>query len=505
MLRMSTAWLWYSRGCATSGTEIRRALIPAIPAILALISAVAIILVTPALAGTVQSGYDVQAAINAAMPGDTVVVGPGEHSSFEVNKLLMIQGQGQPIIKAAIQRPGMKISCDGVRVSGLKIDGVAKDTGAKFNYYMENPAAAAGQRLDQPNAAVIISGNSIALQNCTIFGAQVGIWAENADDLVLKNLTLDSCDQGASIAHCQGLRVEACAVTNCKKSGLNLEEVRDLVVQKSRVIGTGSTGLLLKHAEGCSITGNVLSGNTFGLALWNSSLNQVRENQVDHNYYGILVTDGSNNNTIAENVAVDNTRNEFVKGFGEGISLQENSSHNLVIGNTAKGNFNGLEISKGCKFNAVYDNDVTDNSHGIRLNENRNNVIFGNNFLNNQINAYENDSLNIWNTTIGNCYSDYEGKDANGDGIGDQSYAIAGQDSESFDYCPLTRQYSNASLDESAIREAVNEYAKFGPADYEIPVLRMEEGTVTISYRKPSSPPKWADSKPLDVNTGYAR
>ncbi|HUI39320.1 MAG TPA: NosD domain-containing protein [Methanothrix sp.] len=450
-----------------------------------------------------QSGSDVQAAINAAMAGDTVVLGPGEHSPFEVDKPLTILGRGGPIIKAAIQKPGMKISCDGVMVSGLKIDGVAEDTAANFNYYMENPAAAAGQRLDQPNAAIIVNGNSIALQNCTIFGAQVGIWAENADNLILRNVTLDSCDEGASLARCQDLRIEECLVTNCKKSGLDLEEGRNFVVQDSRIVGTGSTGLLLKHTQNCSIMGNIFSGNTFGLALWNSSLNQVRGNQADHNYYGILVTDSSDNNTIAENVAVDNTRNEFVKGFGEGISLQENSSHNLVVRNTAKGNFNGVELSKGCKFNAVYDNDVTDNSHGIRLNENRNNVIFGNNFLRNQINAYENASLNIWNTTIGNCYSDYEGQDENGDGIGDQPYAIAGQDSKSFDYRPLTRQYSNASWNDAAIREAVKVYAKFGPADYEIPVLRMEKGTIAISYRRPSSPPKWADSKPLDVNTGY--
>lgn len=500
-------WPWSSQECATSDTETRPAPCPAILTILALFSALALVLafISPALAGTVQSGQDVQAAINAARPGDTVRVGPGEHSPFEVDRPLTIQGQGGPLFKASIQKPAIKILCDGVAISGLKIDGVGKDTGAKFNYYMENPAAAAGQRLDQPNAAIVVSGNDIVLKDCMVFGAQVGIWAENADNLTLRNITLDSCDQGASLTRCQRLMVKACAVTNCKKSGLGLEEGRDLTVQDSKVIGTGSTGILLKRSVGCKIKGNVFSGNTFGLSLWNSSQNEVKGNRADHNYYGILVTDRSDNNTIAENEALENTRNEFVKGFGEGISLQENSSHNLVIRNTAKGNFNGLELSKGCKFNAVYDNDVSDNSHGIRLNENRNNVIFGNNFLRNKINAYENASLNIWNTTVGNCYSDYQGQDENGDGIGDQPYAISGEDSKSFDYRPLIRQNSNSSLDEAALREAVEEYAKFGPADSEIPTLRMEKGTVAISYRRPSSPPKWGDSKPLDVNMDYTR
>jgi nitrous oxidase accessory protein len=48
--------------------------------------------------------------------------------------------------------------------------------------------------------------------------------------------------------------------------------------------------------------------------------------------YGILVS-GSNNNTVLDNVAKDNRRNEIVKGFGIGISLQENSSYNIVARN----------------------------------------------------------------------------------------------------------------------------------------------------------------------------
>ena len=161
--------------------------------------------------------------------------------------------------------------------------------------------------------------------------------------------------------------------------------------------------------------------------------NQLRRNRADHNYYGFLVTSWSNYNNITDNLAEDNSRSEIITGFGIGFSLQENSSHNIMIRNTAKRNFNGLEVSKGCQFNAVYDNNASENKHGIRLNENRNNLIFGNNFYNNDINAYENTSLNVWNTTLGNYYSDYRGKDENGDGIGDQPYSLPGPESKSLD------------------------------------------------------------------------
>ena len=195
----------------------------------------------------------------------------------------------------------------------------------------------------------------------------------------------------------------------------------------------------------------------------------------------------------------DNSRSEIVTGFGIGISLQENSSYNVMIRNTAKRNFNGLEVSRGCQFNAVYDNNASENKHGIRLNENRNNLIFGNNFYNNDINAYENTSLNIWNTTIGNYYSDYRGKDENGDGIGDQPYSLPGPESKSFDHRPLIRPNREGDLGFSALREEARKYAIFGPAAEEIPLTRKVNGVMVISRGLPGTPPKWPESRPLDV------
>jgi parallel beta-helix repeat (two copies) len=226
----------------------------------------------------------------------------------------------------------------------------------------------------------------------------------------------------------------------------------------------------------------------------------LRRNRADHNYYGFLVTSSSNYNNITDNSALDNTRSEIVKGFGIGFSLQENCSYNIMIRNTAKRNFNGLEVSRGCQFNAVYGNNASENSHGIRLNENRNNLVFGNNFFNNDINAYENTSLNVWNTTIGNYYSDYRGLDMNGDGIGDKPYSLPGPESKSFDYRPLIRPNRGGDLGFAALRDAVRKYATFGPAPEEIPLTRKVMGVTVISSHASGLPPKWPESRPLDVN-----
>lgn len=492
MQQMSTAWPWSSPACATSVIELRPIIFVAL---------IALAVLTCAQASTIQSGQDIQATINTAKAGDIILVGPGEYNAFEVDRALTIVGQEGSVLHGAIQKPAILVSSEGVNISGFKIIGVGKDSTAKFNYYMANPASAAGQRLDQPNAAIIIGASDVILENISIFGAQVGVKAENVGNLTIQNTTLESCESGASLLQCSSSKVEGCSFSNCKKYGLNVEECRDIKFKANRIVNTSGSGALFKESEECDIQDNVFSKNTFGLSLWRSSFSQVARNRADHNYYGILITDSSNNNTITDNLAEDNSRGEIIAGFGIGISLEENSSYNVVTRNTAKGNFNGLEVSRGCKFNAVYGNDVSGNSHGIRLNENRNNLIFGNNFYDNNINAYENASQNIWNTTIGNYYDDYHGKDENGDGVGDQPYALRGQDSKSSDHRPMIAFFRNVSVDHATLKDDVKKYATYGMADDEVPAYQVKGGTIVIASKIPTSPPKWSDSKPLDVTT----
>jgi nitrous oxidase accessory protein len=447
-----------------------------------------------AAAGIIQAGRDVQSAIDSAQPGDTVVVVGGEANSFVVDRPLTIVGQGSPAISAALQKPAIKVLSDGVIVTGFRIRGVGKDSSAKFNYYMQNPSAAANAGLDDANSAIVVKGNNVFIKNCSVFGAQVGISADNVRGLTIQNTSMVGCDIGASILQSSEIQISACRLADCNKYGLDLEGSFDIEIYNNNIVNNTNGGILLKESEGGNVSYNLLSQNTFGLALWTASYCQVRANRADHNQYGILVTDSSNHNNITDNVAKDNSHSDIVTGFGIGISLQENSSYNLLARNRATGNFNGLELSRGCQYNAVYDNNASDNRHGIRLNENRNNLIFGNNFYRNDINAYENQSLNIWNASIGNYYSDYRGRDEDGDGIGEEPYSLPGPQSQSFDYHPLLQPFRGGESDYAAIRAEVERYAIFPPALDSLPTTTVKEGVVVISRKVPSSPPQWSDS-----------
>lgn len=489
MLQMSMEWQWSSRACGTSGINLAL--------ILVMLILSAITLTAGASAAIFQSGPDIQEAISRAGPGDTIIVGAGEHSPFEVDKPLKILAAGAEV-HAAVQKPAITISSDGVSISGFRIDGVGKDTQLKFDYYMQNPEAAAGKRLDLPNSAIVVNGNNIAISNTTIFGAEAGIFADGRMNITLLNDTFDSCGSGAILKSLDPGKIIACTFSKCDKYGLDIERCSEFTIRSNRVLDTVNAGVLLKECARSAVTDNLFSGNLEGLALWNSTLVDVLRNSADHNYYGILLA-GSDNNTVMDNNANENSRSEIVSGFGIGISLQANSSWNVVAKNNARKNFNGIEATRGCKLNVIYGNNASDNTHGLRMDKNYNNLIFGNNFARNKIDAYENASRNTWNnTTIGNFYDDYKGKDRNNDGIGDQPYPVPGMESKSVDSRPLIRPFAPLSADANELRAEPLMYARYsGIEDEEAAPFKIVNGAVVIQARGPSGPPKFPESKPI--------
>jgi nitrous oxidase accessory protein len=476
---MNTEWPWSSLACGILGTEAALACL----LLLALVSCVS--------ATTIHSGQDIQASIASASVGDTIIVGPGEYSPFEVDKSLTILATGGATVQAAVQRPGMTIKADGVRISGFRIAGVGKDPASKFSYFMKNPQAAASG-IDLPNAAILIQGANITIENTSVFGAQAGAYVAGSANLTLRNNTFEGCEYGARIISCRLGRIEGCNFSSCDKAGIQVEMSQELSMLHNEIVDSVNSGLLLKDSWLCRAENNRLSGCKEGLVLWNSTLVDVAGNRADHNYYGILVT-RSANNTLIGNDAEWNSRNEIVKGFGVGISIQDNSSYNLVAKNEARGSYNGMEVTRGCKLNVFFGNSARDNNHGLRMDKCSGNLIYGNSFANNKINAYENASRNTWNTTAGNYYDDYSGRDADGDGIGEMPYRLPGQGSQSFDYRPLVLPYAAGAVDRKELMAEAAKYVRYSPLKEEIPAYSVKAGTIVISTKKPTSPPKWAE------------
>ena len=290
-----------------------------------------------------------------------------------------------------------------------------------------------------------------------------GIYHENV--VVGKSVILKGTDYPVIDARQKGdvLRITA---DNCKVSGFKL-------------INSGekwpNSGISI-HSNSNTIEDNIVFSNDCGISLWDSSNNILSENEVSNSggWEGIYLTRSSNNvitkNTISNSEArgilichtsINNTVSiNDISGNNWGISIAD-SLNNKIIKNSIHNNEAGIQLSKSID-NTLSENDVRSNyNNGIDLIESVDNKLIKNtvldnygtgisvcgssntlvyhNNLDNDLNGIDCTNSNFWdNGEEGNYWSDYTGKDMDGDGIGDTPYLIPGPGKATDDY-PLMK------------------------------------------------------------------
>ncbi len=203
---------------------------------------------------------------------------------------------------------------------------------------------------------------------------------------------------------------------------------RSNVTVKSVKITAFWEGVWLDSSFGISVSGNTVANNWDGIMLVSSSNISVSGNNITaNNGYGVYLSSSSDSsivgNTVANNGDVIN---------GAGIELGS-SSNNSVSGNTVANNEFGiwLDISSN---SSVIGNNITNNNYGIMLRYS-NTAIYHNSFVNNTKQVDSTGSVSIWDDGYpsgGNSWSDYNGTDANADGIGDAPYEINANNTDNY-------------------------------------------------------------------------
>jgi len=193
-------------------------------------------------------------------------------------------------------------------------------------------------------------------------------------------------------------------------------------------------GIYLSSSNNNTILGNTLAGNDYCVEIFSSSNNIVSNNTMTNSLEGIGIFTSSNN-IVSNNLMTDNTN--------DGIGIYT-SSNNIITNNIISDNSYGIVLSTSHN-NIVARNSISlSTNFGVNIASGSSNNILYHNNLNNSQQVEPDFSLmlpNIWDLSgEGNYWSDYNGIDANADGIGDTQYKI---DFRNRDNNPLMGQFSD--------------------------------------------------------------
>jgi parallel beta-helix repeat protein len=280
------------------------------------------------------------------------------------------------------------------------------------------------------NKTVSLIGES--KDNTIIDGDGIDVVRIEADNVSVSNFTIQNGGNGILFSNGKNITISHSIIKN-NVDGILLNQVYDVVIQDNIVISNGR------------IVGSIMLGGS-GVWAWNSFNIKIDGNNVTYNYMRGIGTKLSGAVSITQNIILNNSVGSalFPYATASGISITSAWSgtrhvitDNIISNHTGCGIIldqcynGGIEISK---------NTITNiEGSGIYLKWSKDNVLYGNNFINNKLHAsiYSANYPNTWDDGYpsgGNYWSDYTGVDANGDGIGDIPYVI---DADNQDRYPL--------------------------------------------------------------------
>ncbi len=166
---------------------------------------------------------------------------------------------------------------------------------------------------------------------------------------------------------------------------------RYFIIRNVEISGARKAAISLSYVQNGEIQDCHLSGNWIGISLNFSSHNKISKCTIESNVDGIHFYFSPDNQILQNTISKNDT-----------AVWLDASNGNDIIGNTISNNYMGVYLDLGSEGNLAYGNAFIDNVHDAHST-----------------------SVNQWDYKgKGNYWSDYQGIDADENGIGDSPYVI---------------------------------------------------------------------------------
>jgi len=362
----------------------------------------------------------IQEAINAAKPGDIIIVSPGiYHENIIIDKPISLIGKirENTIIDGSGLGDVVCISSSGVKISNLTVtnsgsrykgpfDG-GNDAGVKLKY-VNNCIISHLIVTNNTNGISIISSNSnIISDNLVLSNNKEGIFVvSSSNNLIVNNTSnLNGAHGGIWLAFStNNIIINNTASHNLFDHGIKLYTSNNNLVKNNICEDNNKAGIFLMYSNSNILVGNICSGNKHNPSIMlyiRNNNNTIINNICNSNDEGIVLQYSSSNNIIANNTCMNNR--------DRGIGVMWSSNNNTIVGNKLSLNGEGISVENS-SYNKICYNNILRNQRGIVIlgeksseNEIHWNNIIGNiewNLLN-EVSTEVNATLNWWGSQYG--------------------------------------------------------------------------------------------------------
>ena len=303
-------------------------------------------------AAPAQSGL--QARLDAAAPGDTIVVEGGVHSGpFVVDTSLVLMGQNRPHLRGDDESHFVTVTVPDVTIEGFRITG-------------------SGKSLNEDHAGVMVKAARVTLRDNHLSDVLHGIYVMGKDRTVIANNRIEgpptvtrevSVEEARRTSGCsvppEGGPCEVPLPLAQRGNGIHLWNALHTTITHNTVHHTRD-GTYFSHSDHAYAAHNTIHDVRYGLHFMYSDDNAFEHNRFVDNASGSALM-YSDNITVRHNVFRNNrsqrgyglllqtmTNGRFVDNRlvqnGTGLYL-ENSTRNVFAENVVAANYRGLRAS----------------------------------------------------------------------------------------------------------------------------------------------------------------
>ncbi len=289
----------------------------------------------------VRAGQPLQAAIDAAHPGDVLEIERATYvGNFVINKALTLRGVNRPTLSGDQRGDTVRVSAPDVVIEGL----IVRDS---------------GDSLKDQNAGINIlpGAHRAVVRQCDLTYNLFGLWIEKANDVRVEANTItgkrdyNSAQRGNGVElyNTQGARIIGNNISFVRdalyvdvshhaifkgnrlhhsrygthymnsyynlwedndsynnRGGLALMEVRDQIVRNNRTWGNADHGIMLRTIQDSRVENNVVADNDRGFFIYDVEYTQLRGNLIIGNQVGVHLSAGSTRNVVQGNDFIGN-------------------------------------------------------------------------------------------------------------------------------------------------------------------------------------------------------